>query len=94
MAQVARVHPVETAGNELFGGRVFFRPSSWIKRVQMKTLLTLALMLAMFTSACTQDSTVVLDARFSEVRELIIDQVTDGGVPSIAVAVAEDGEII
>jgi len=60
----------------------------------MKTLRTSALMLVLFTLACAQDSTVVLDARLSEVRELIIDQVENGGVPSIAVAVAEDGRII
>ena len=59
----------------------------------MKTSLTTALMFALFTSVCAQDSTVVFDPRFSEVRAFIIGQVTEEGVPSIVVAVAEDGEI-
>jgi CubicO group peptidase (beta-lactamase class C family) len=60
----------------------------------MRTLLGLALITSCFAVSCSQDSDVVIDDRFSEVRELIIDQVTNGRVPSITVAVAEDGEII
>ncbi|MGD9402174.1 MAG: serine hydrolase domain-containing protein, partial [bacterium] len=60
----------------------------------MRPLLMLVLMCCVLGSGCSQDPDVVFDDRFSGVRELIIEQVEDGIVPSIAVAVAEDGEII
>jgi CubicO group peptidase (beta-lactamase class C family) len=60
----------------------------------MRTLLLLVSMIPLLTTACAEDSTVVFDARFSEVRALIIEQVNEEKVPSIAVAVAEDGRII
>jgi hypothetical protein len=60
----------------------------------MKTFLGLILMLALSNLACGPHSPTIPDPRFSEVRELIINQVTEGGVPSIAVAVAEECEIV
>jgi CubicO group peptidase (beta-lactamase class C family) len=60
----------------------------------MKMLRATCLVLSLLTPASAQDSTVAVDPRFSEVRQLIIDQVSDGIVPSIAVAVAESGRIV
>ncbi len=60
----------------------------------MKTFLSLIMVLALSTPAYGRDSTPGPDPRFSKVRELIISQVTGEGVASIAVAVAEGGEIV
>jgi CubicO group peptidase (beta-lactamase class C family) len=60
----------------------------------MRRMPAVALASFLLTVACLPDSAVVFDDRFSEARELIRDQVSDGGVPSIAVAVAQDGEIV
>ena len=60
----------------------------------MRTFLGLTLAASLLAAACSRDSAVVIDDRFSEVRDLIIEQVSTGEVPSIAVAVAEDGEIV
>jgi len=60
----------------------------------MKQFLGLTLVLCLFTSVPAQDSSVIFDNRFTDVRELIIDQITTETVPSIVVAVAEDGKII
>ncbi|MEJ2239173.1 MAG: serine hydrolase [Gemmatimonadales bacterium] len=60
----------------------------------MRMSLSVGLVFGLITSACAHDPTVIRDARFSKVRELIIDQVTNRGVPSITVAVAKGGEIV
>jgi CubicO group peptidase (beta-lactamase class C family) len=62
--------------------------------VLVKALIGLALVTSMIASGCAHDSTVVRDDRFSKVRELIIEEVTNQRVPSIVVAVAEDGKIV
>jgi CubicO group peptidase (beta-lactamase class C family) len=54
----------------------------------------MALAASLVAAGSSQDAPVVVDDRFSEVRDLIIEQVSTGAVPSIAVAVAEDGEIV
>jgi CubicO group peptidase (beta-lactamase class C family) len=60
----------------------------------MRALFGLAVVTSLIVSGCVHSSGVIRDARFSEVRELIIDQVSTGGAPSIAVAVADNGEIV
>lgn len=60
----------------------------------MKKILGLTLLCSLFAVGCAQNSSVIHDERFSEVRQTIIDQVESGTVPSISVAVAERGEII
>jgi CubicO group peptidase (beta-lactamase class C family) len=60
----------------------------------MKALFGLALVTSLIASGCAHDSTVIRDDRFSKVRELIVDEVTNRRVPSIVVAVAEDGKIV
>lgn len=60
----------------------------------MRTFLRLALGGSLLAACCSQDFTAVMDDRFSEVRDLVIEQVSTGEVPSIAVAVAENGEIV
>lgn len=60
----------------------------------MKALFGFALVTSLIASGCAHDSTVIRDDRFSKVRELIIDEVTNRRVPSIVVAVAEDGKIV
>ncbi len=60
----------------------------------MRTLLSLVLMLGLVAPACGQTAWPTPDPRFSKVREMISSQAKDGVVPSIVVAVAEDGEII
>lgn len=60
----------------------------------MKTWIAVCLLLALPTSVSAQSSTVAADSRFSEVRQLIINQVNDEVVPSITVAVAESGRIV
>jgi len=60
----------------------------------MRTLLSLALMLGLVVPACGQTAGSSPDPRFSKVREMITGQVMGGVVPSIVVAVAENGEII
>jgi CubicO group peptidase (beta-lactamase class C family) len=60
----------------------------------MRALFGSAVVTSLIVSGCVNSSSVIRDARFSMVRELIIEQVSTGGVPSIAVAVAKDGEII
>ena len=57
-------------------------------------ILALTLLATPIASAAARSTTVAPDPRFSEVRELILDQVRSRTVPSIAVAVAEDGRII
>jgi CubicO group peptidase (beta-lactamase class C family) len=54
----------------------------------------LGLVFALTALGCARDGTTISDARFSEVRELIVEQVSSGEVPSIAVAVAKDGQIV
>jgi CubicO group peptidase (beta-lactamase class C family) len=60
----------------------------------VRTISVVAVACCLLASGCSQDAEVVFDDRFSEVRELIREQVSEDGVPSIAVAVAEDGEIV
>jgi CubicO group peptidase (beta-lactamase class C family) len=60
----------------------------------MKRWFAVCLVLALPMSVSAKASTVHADPRFSEVRQLIIDQVNDGIVPSIAVAVAESGRVV
>ena len=60
----------------------------------MRTFLGLAFSASLLAASCSQDSAAVNDDRFFEIRNLIIEQVSTGGVPSIAVAVAEHGEIV
>ncbi len=60
----------------------------------MKTLVGVVLVSGLLASGCAHDSTVVVADRFAKARELILEQITNRGVPSIAVAVAQDGEII
>jgi CubicO group peptidase (beta-lactamase class C family) len=43
---------------------------------------------------CGQPQAADLDPRFHDVRDLIVRHVTEGAVPSIAVAAAEDGRIV
>jgi CubicO group peptidase (beta-lactamase class C family) len=60
----------------------------------MKVLFGFTLVASLIASGCAHDSTVIRDDRFSKVRELIIDEVTSRRVTSIAVVVAEDGNIV
>jgi CubicO group peptidase (beta-lactamase class C family) len=60
----------------------------------MKASFSFVLLASLITSGCAYDSTVIRDDRFSKVRELIINEVTSRRVPSIVVAVAEDGNIV
>jgi len=60
----------------------------------MKMLFVLAVVTIPIASGCAPDSMVLRDAQFAKARELIIQQVSTERVPSIAVAVAKDGEII
>jgi CubicO group peptidase (beta-lactamase class C family) len=60
----------------------------------MRTLLSLALVLGLVAPACGRTADATPDPRFSKVREMIARQIEGGVVPSIVVAVAEDGEII
>lgn len=60
----------------------------------MKTFFGLAIIASLIILGCEHDSTVIRDDRFSKVRELIINEVTSRRVPSIVVAVAEDGKIV
>ena len=62
--------------------------------VFMKTLFSLVILASLIISGCEHDSTVIRDDRFSKVHELITDEVTNQRVPSIVVAVAEDGKIV
>jgi len=60
----------------------------------MRALFGVAVVTSVIVSGCAHSSRFIRDARVSTVRELIIEHVATGGVPSIAVAVAKDGEII
>jgi len=60
----------------------------------VRSWLAACLVLALPMPVSAEASTIPADPRFSEVRQLIIDQVNDGIVPSIAVAVAESGRIV
>jgi len=62
--------------------------------VLMKALFGFALVASLIALGCKHDPKAIRDDRFSKVRELIIDEVTSRRVPSIAVAVAEDGKIV
>ena len=62
--------------------------------VLMKPSFAFVLLASLITLGCAHDFTVVKDDRFSKVRELIIDEVMSRRVPSIVVAVAEDGKIV
>ena len=60
----------------------------------MKTWLAVCLVLVLPASVGAKGPAVAPDSRFSAVRQLIVDQVNDGVVPSIAVAAAESGRVV
>jgi CubicO group peptidase (beta-lactamase class C family) len=60
----------------------------------MRALFGFTLLAILIILGCAHDSTVIKDDRFSKVRELIIEEITNRRVPSIVVAVAENGMIV
>jgi CubicO group peptidase (beta-lactamase class C family) len=60
----------------------------------MNNLHLLAVVLVLVILSCEQQSPSVSDPRFREVRKIIVNQITDDQVPSIAVAVAEHRQIV
>jgi len=60
----------------------------------MRTLVGLVVATSVMASGWAHSSFVIREDRFSKVRELIVDQVSTGGVPSIVVAVAKGGKIV
>ena len=60
----------------------------------MSRFLRFALAASLLVAGCSRDTVVVMDERFSTVRDLIIEQISTATVPSIAVAVAKDGKIV
>ena len=60
----------------------------------MRALFGFTLLAIPIILGCAHDSAVIKDDRFSKVRELIIEEITNRRVPSIVVAVAEDGKIV
>jgi len=60
----------------------------------MKKLTLVIIGITLFLSGCEKDTSPPFDTRFQNVREKVIDLITDGKVASMSIAVAKDGKII